>query len=367
MTHAVKMEVMTPVHVGMGTEKSLIRGLDFDVNGRAFRVFDQGQLLKKLDKNSLSIVSSFLAQANYEDMRQYLTKKNVLDDISTLYESVSDFLGANEIRTTIRNGVGKCYIPGSSIKGAIRSVLAANLWNRRHGDLNETSVLGGINDSLLRFLQVTDCMLENQPMIFPVKIYSGDEQPRGNKFGSWKDNKIGGHTENFSSNKFVTFYEMLPDESSGKITSGEFRINWGTNAFVRQQNRIPNLQIFDNEKGIFWLIKIIQEHTNRFLNAELDFFDTFYNQDLDEDFFSDLNFLIAENKKSENSCLLRIGANVGWHSITGDWKYAGKHVQATDTNRHNRNIQYKTRKIGFHKDNYGMRFFLPGFIKLEIV
>lgn len=358
---------MTPVHVGMGAEKSLIRGLDFDVNGRAFRVFDQGQLLKKLDKNSLSIVSSFLAQANYEDMRQYLTKKNVLDDISTLYESVSDFLGAKEIRTTIRNGAGKCYIPGSSIKGAIRSVLAANLWNGRQGDLNETSVLGGINDSLLRFLQVTDCMLENQPMIFPVKIFSGDEQPRGNKFGSWKDDRVGSHNETFIPERFVTFYEMLPDESSGEITSGEFRMNWGTNAFVRQQNRIPNQQIFNNEKGIFWLIKIIQEHTDRFLNAERDFFDTFQNESLDDHFFNELDMLIEENTKSENSCLLRIGANVGWHSITGDWKYAGKHVQATDTNRHNPNIQYKTRKIGFQEYDYGMRFFLPGFIKLEII
>ncbi|MBZ5857564.1 type III-A CRISPR-associated RAMP protein Csm5 [Flavihumibacter profundi] len=369
MTHQVELEVLTPVHVGMGTEKTLIKGLDFIYKGRNFYVFNSGKILEQLEQKDLASVSSFLSGGDFDGFTTFLERKRLLEGASILYSSYSEYGNTNEVRTTFRNGAGKYLIPGSSIKGVIRGILASHLWEGRTADIQLNTLMGNIDNNLMRFLQVTDCMIDTQPMIFPVKIFSADHD-RGSRenYGAWKHNRNGGHAENFSQDGFVTYFEMLPDEMSGHATKGSFRINWGGAEYIRRNNNsVPNINLFEEVGGVNWLIKTIKKHSANFLERELDFFEAYRNERLDDSFFQELEWLLEQNEADENSCIIRIGGNVGWHSITGDWKFSDSHINAVEIHRGRGPVEYKTRKLGFQKDDIGLRFFLPGYVKLKVI
>jgi hypothetical protein len=102
-----------------------------------------------------------------------------------------------------------------------------------------------------------------------------------------------------------------------------------------------------------------------YLEREKDFFQKYPNSVLEEfNFMDQMDWLINENNKP-GSFLLRLGANVGFHSITGDWKFRNDHSQ-TGRDPRSQAIRYKTRKFVFWKDEEGWLFYLPGFVKLTL-
>ena len=65
----------------------------------------------------------------------------------------------------------------------------------------------------------------------------------------------------------------------------------------------------------------IRAHTHQYLTREKAYFAKFENKVLDDfkPIQDRLDHLIRQNKEPD-SCLLRVGAGVGFHSITGDWQ-----------------------------------------------
>jgi hypothetical protein len=372
MTHQLKLEVITPVHVGMGMEKKLLKGLDFVIDEKegVYRVLNNDSILSNLERREIEIVSNYLAAGDFEAFSSFLNKRRSLIEKMTRYTWKSNFRQATEIRQVSIDGDGKYYIPGSAIKGALRSIILTSLWNGRNGDINTRHLMGGIENNLMRYLQVTDCYVDEKPGIYPVKVFSADME-KGQKIGKWKDRSNGGHEEEFNNNRFVNHYEMLPDGLNRPSATGEFRLNWGGYEFLKKQNRniTPNLEkVFDQSVGIDYLFHSARKITQEHIQKEIEFFDIYQNWHLGEDFFNELHWLLEQN--TEPSCLVRIGANVGWHSITGNWKFKS-HVEAVEKNRGyivgGRERAFKTRKIGFdHDENAHVRFFLPGFIKITL-
>jgi len=373
-TYNFNLEVLTPVHVGMGKEKDYLPGLDYGLYGGYFEIYNQSKLLNSLSTPQLNAVAAHLVNGDMNTFSKYLNNNNLITNEVIDYTWPSQFMpGNNEsIKRCYQNGLGKWIIPGSSIKGVLRSAIATALFKKNGSQvlLNEKELLGNIESDLLKFLQVSDCTIEGKPGIFPVKIFSGDKNI-DRKYGAWKNNRIGGHNTEFNKQDFVTYYEMLPDAKSSddnKTTFGQFRINWGANIkienFLSTNNR--NFHVVFNNESIQWLIEVLKSHTNSFIDKEIAFFQKYSNDRLNNIFFQELEEIKSANQNSKDTFVMRIGANVGWHSITGDWKW-NDYSKAIELNRQNR-VQFKTRKILFDKydDKSPIRFTLPGFVKITL-
>jgi CRISPR/Cas system CSM-associated protein Csm5 (group 7 of RAMP superfamily) len=374
MTHQIELEVITPVHVGMGMEKKLIRGLDFIYRDEEYHVLTPDRILGTLDRKEIEMISNYLAAGNYTAFSSFVEKHTDLLKTGTRYSWHSSFGNAPEIRPLYSDGAGKHFLPGSAIKGVLRGILLTKLLQDKGGEMNDTELMGRIENNLMRYLQVTDCYVDQTPGIYPVKVFSADLNGR-EKIGKWKDKNRNGHEVIFNSDKFVTYYEMLPDGENSHKTRGHFRINWGGNDFIRKHNheKVPNLgKVFEHPSGIQHLFEAARENTKKHLEREIKYFENYQNRKLDESFFDELNWLWEQNEEqSGTSCIIRVGANVGWHSITGNWKFRD-HIEAVEKNRGKivGGIEkaYKTRKLGFdHNGEDDYRFFLPGFVKLSLV
>jgi CRISPR/Cas system CSM-associated protein Csm5 (group 7 of RAMP superfamily) len=371
MIQNIILDVITPVHVGMGQEKRMMAGLDFafDQRNGAYYVYKQQDWFKRLHEKERNAVTGFMVRGEFSALANFIRHNNLISEEQMSYKWDSILGPAEEVRRTFQDGMGRYYIPGSAIKGSIRSVLGTSL--KKQGEPFYGSIFGSIDNNLMRFLQVTDCYLEQSPGIYPVKVYSADNID-GRREGMWKNKSNGGHTRGLDTSAFVTFFEMFTDGVNTVQANGRFRVNWGGSDFVRSRvQAVPNIELFNRDEGVNILWRLIRESTKRHIEKEILFFETYQNDSLKESFFDELKWLSDVNLESENSCLLRIGGNVGWHSITGDWKY-NDYIDAVERNRSNivkgRQLAYKTRKLGFDYDEHGnLRFFLPGFVKLTKV
>lgn len=382
--HNFSLEVITPVHIGMGEEKDYIKGLDYVYRNGKYVVYSQQKLLNSLNEKEANAFSSFLASGNFTGFTNYVNSNRLIKDNMIVYEWPCDYETQSpndEIKRCAQDGLGNWLIPGSSIKGSLRSVIATALY-KSSSNLNEIrldDLLGKIDNNIMRFVQVSDCQVNSKPGIFPVKIFSADP----NYSGQWKhtrDNRNGpSHSPQFKPNGFVSFYEMLTDGVNSEPTSGSFRINWDAPELIKEKREqdIPNFNKVFTDQGIEWLIESARLHTNRFIEKEIHFFETYTNNSITaESLMNELKWLKEENDQIKNGFLLRVGANVGWHSITGDWKF-NDFVSATESNRGNivgRGMEkaFKTRKLIFDwqypdEDAAAVRrFALPGFVKITL-
>jgi hypothetical protein len=382
-THNFLLDVLTPVHIGMGKEKDYIKGLDYIYRDGKYIVYSQQKLLNNLKAKEANAVSSFLASGNFTQFTAYISTNHLITDEMVIYEWPCEYetqAPNDEIKRCVQDGLGNWLIPGSSIKGSLRSIIATALFQSigNSNEINLNNLLGKIDNNIMRFVQVTDCHVATKPGIFPVKIFSADP----NNSGQWKDtrdNRNGpSHSPRFKPNGFVSFYEMLTDGVNSDPTSGTFRINWDAQTLIKEsrQHDIPNFNRVFSNQGIEWLIDKGRSHTNAFIEKEIHFFESYPNDSITTDSFLDeLKWLKEDNEKVKNGFLLRVGANVGWHSITGDWKFKN-YVTATEDNRGEMvgrlERAYKTRKLIFDSkepnegDELVRRFALPGFVKLTL-
>jgi hypothetical protein len=132
------------------------------------------------------------------------------------------------------------------------------------------------------------------------------------------------------------------------------------------KSNIPNYNYLLANKPQNWLVDTIRAHTHQYLTREKAYFTKFENKNLDDlkPIQDRLDDLIKQNKEL-NSCLLRVGAGVGFHSITGDWQEQSQdHI--TQWNQAKDYLKNKTRKFAFEEIDEGVDFALMGFIKLTL-
>ena len=171
----IKLEILTPVHIGGGKEKDWSKGIDFvHHEGKIYildkeRVFldllenkKEGSYLSKINSGNLVNLERFILHELGDNLEDYATK--IID--SDMPES------ASEIKSLIRNGQGKPYIPGSSIKGALASVIANYLSkNSSQKETNHKKLLGEFSESIMRYIRPSDFML-NHTEIQNVKLFN---------------------------------------------------------------------------------------------------------------------------------------------------------------------------------------------------
>ena len=349
----LKIEVLTPLSIGAGAGKDWVRGVDFVVNKRKIYKLN----LKKIVKEGVNIdrLTSLFASKNEKGIINLITEPKL--------EKVSDFVmplpadSPNDIKAFVKNQLtGKPILAGSSLKGAIRSILFDYL---RDSELDEKQVFGSSvkGDEFMRFIKISDAEFDGTSLV-NTKIFN--LQNKKDWEGGWKHK---GFTNGmFTQDGFNTIYECLKPSQSG-FASIMLSLN--------QFDKIGNHSYNEEKRGILSndLFKVINNHTKEYLEKEKAFFEK-YSADKTNLIVDSINNLLKLIPSDNSYCILKMSAGSGFHSITGDWQFEDYSNGRLDRKRADKKdlktageILPKSRKIAV----YGEHFDLMGFVKLTAI
>lgn len=377
----LKIEVLTPLSIGAGSEKDWVKGVDFVVNkGKIYKLN-----LKKIVKEGVDIdrLTSFFASKNEQGIINLITEPKL--------EKVSDFVmplpadSPNDIKAFVKNQLtGKPILAGSSLKGAIRSILFDYL---RDSELDEKQVFGSSvkGDEFMRFIKISDAEFDGTSLV-NNKIFNL-RNDKGSWCGGWKH---GGNTdETFKQDGFNTIYEVLMPSDVGYasfMVSNQFlEVDW--RRFYDQWQRetrkdaeketIRHLigkveskkTLLRNENSLNTFFKVINNHTKEYLEKEKTFFEK-YSANKTDLIVNSIDNLLKLIPSDNSYCILKMSAGSGFHSITGDWQFDDYSNGQLDRKRADKKdlktagkILPKSRKIAV----YGEHFDLMGFVKLTAI
>lgn len=366
----VQLEIVSPLHVGAAGEKLWIQNIDYFYNGEEVIIFDQSKLIRTLAKAftpngtaALSAYQNLLASNRNWEIEQFLEECGIAPfDIAKKEYAVSN-APASEIRPLIRTGVGQAIIPGSSIKGAIRSTIFHTLFKKFKPEEYrvDQTLFGDIGNNIMKFIRPFDAVC-NQTGLINCELFNLYQN-----YGNWESD--------YKQQFLISAEVFLPSAN----TSFRLAIADGLMSILKKEgNRISKYltpRYIDNvvktDRPVQFLFKLINNYTRVHLEREIAFFKK-YDQAEDTEYIIDNLESYLAYTQDENQCLLRMAYGSGFHGITGDWRFSdhtstilrpdSKNKTWNATSRSKEPARYKSRKItGLDVDAT-----LMGFVKLKI-
>lgn len=325
--YACTIKTITPVHIGAGSEKVYNSSEYIHGKIRKFKsinkvnVSNYYQSLPEEDKDNfldeLMNPDFLLETYKQEDsnIKDYVEYKSI-DQIKRYEETKSTHI---EIKENIKTQ-NKIYIPGSSIKGSLKTVLLYN--DIKKADMNsiekiisrnhlnkreyykfledffvnsEKKIFGkkvnGAQKDIMKYIQITDSSTMNIPYIYNIKTIQATEQ---GKYNLHKDKK----TRN-------TVYNYLETIGTGNTLTTELKLN-------NNPKILEIMGLTDKSKllNLDYIKQSLYNYAEEYIYYELDFAEK-YQIDFLEKFYSDLI-----KKNTEDQPLLRIGQGSGFMSTT---------------------------------------------------
>lgn len=360
ISHKIKIEALTPVYVGASKDRQLIQGIDyFDQDKQVFFV-DKLKLYEQFEGKGVSFdqYSNFIATGNTKRLKEYL-----FDDLDIYPEEISSkvldssiALG-NEINTMIRTGQGVPYIPGSSIKGAIRSILFHHLkkqvkvgqeWDKRKNEFVdprantlEKETIGSFEKSITRFLRVYDAHFREEDLaLMNVNLFNLYNH------GRWES-------------KFKKGFKLSIEALKPNSNPSEYTLNIASPLieYIRreQEDLLPtHIDKVIKDHPFQYLFYLINEYTYTHIERELEFFKTYDQVEGIGEIIECLERLQGLTNAHPNQCVLRLASGSGFHGITGDWRF-DDHTETIDY-PDNKNIRWVRKRGNRDKTKEGTRY-----------
>lgn len=323
----IKIETLTCVHVGSGV--FLKRGNDFVLgklqdNSSEITIVNLRKALQLIGEENINAWVSSIENGRPIDsvIKQFAPKAKPSD-----YSERNILMWAGETTDTLKefihDGLGKPYLPGSSIKGAIRTAVLATVAKditNKEGKIKKEFYKDGRqttnytakkveeeafgpspNEDAFRFLQVGDAIFgENyEAAVMLVNINERDN----NSF--WDTSK-------------KQLVEVLTD---GDEATFDLKIN--TPLYERAKYKVHQLPSCMKDANT--LFETINKHTLSLLESEIAYWEERKNNEYAESVDSYLEKLEAVQKAAEDcakhpgTCVMRMGHGSGWRFITGAW------------------------------------------------
>ena len=367
----IKIETLTPVHVGSGN--MLYNNTDFvsvtirkgDISKPYLVVISEEKVWNLLGGQHLD--NWLQAIAGRENLREFL-KRFAPDAKSKDYTKrrMPLFCKINPndtLKECIHNGLGLPYIPGSSIKGAIRTAILASLAgsisnrenkiqaeNRGKTTIEATQIEKELfgddpNSDVFRFIHAGDAYFEKETEI-ASRLVSLNIRQREDSL--WDESKS----------------QII--EAIGTKAVSEFQLKVSSDYYDFVKRNYPqtgNLPVSSTGD----LFNMINEHTRQLVEKEMNYWNEVDKSDGD-DYVEEMKKISQEINQCEagKSCVLRIGHASGWRFITGAWTEEFRNFKdvVVPASRSNHRVyeQYdfpKTRRLD--EESYVL-----GFVKLTI-
>lgn len=356
----IKVEILTPINIGAGMEKDWIKGLDYiEKDGFIYKLSLHKMLQSGIDIEQLT---DCLQEKNESKLLQLV--RNRLDSVSEK-KIKSPVNSNNDIKAFVCNELSECpIIPGSSLKGAIRSILYNYLLAGK--EASEAQIFGSSKkgDEFMRFIKFTDIEFLETGLV-NTKIFNLRSE-HNKLLGGWKQ-KANSTTDKFNPIGFNTIYEvLLPGQNAyGSLMLSEKLFN----LYGERGQPLGDAKKIILTNNYHELFSIINKHTQSYLQKEFAFFKQ-YEAKYSDSIIDNIEYLLQQIRNAnENECILKMAAGSGFHIITGDWKFDDYSITDIKSNRGRNRGFYKntpsskSRKIAL----WNNKFQLMGFIKLCIV
>ena len=331
----IKIRALTAVHIGSG--ETLQYGTDFvsgkNTDGDVLSVIDPRKVLNLIGIDNVHQWVSAIErrESTSQVVRRYAPNARIEDYSKRIIMEWSLAKETDTLKEQIHDGQGRPYIPGSSIKGAIRTaVLAALSGNIKDAEAKvdktkrdiygnpipngrgqiqykadakqvEAELFGNDpNKDVFRFLQVGDAYFGELKEV-AVRMVNINERERHSFWDTSKPQLI---------------EAISPDDKT------EFQLRLNIDGYNFSQKAVKELPMCMS--SIPELFKTINAHSVKLLKEELDYWEERKSLD-DSDkvslYMEKINDIlaIAQNCVIGKECVLRVGHGSGWRFITGAW------------------------------------------------
>lgn len=310
----IEVKTITPVHIGSG--QTLTNNADFVVDKQQVKIPHQKQLADTLNKMADTMSAEQFAKIESSDKLETITEViSNFDDVSNCYTTshLDSQQKLYEIRAAIKTAFHQPYIPGSSLKGALRSALLSfyrhKLATGEHALPNgkhfEQAIKGFFGEQpqhdLLRALKVGDITFVRDSLSLDcarVISQNKDQQDYEKKFKNY--------FEGFKV-QVMGYGEILFDNNLLAIVQ---RYNQGNRQPV--MSRLDNITLPDDWSS---LATILRCHTLNFIEKEVQLLQ---GRHMLQHYRQFLQKLKQRMHDDPNLVCLQLGYGSGWQGITGD-------------------------------------------------
>lgn len=315
----VKIQTLTAVHIGSG--ETLQYGTDFvqglTDNDYVLSVIDPRKVLALIGENNIHqwVASIERKEATSAVVKRFAPHAQISDYSQRLIMEWSAAKPTDTLKEHIHDGQGRPYIPGSSLKGAIRTCVLASIANEKNGlekniqnsygkvsaKIIESDLFGSDpNKDVFRFMQIGDAYF-GQMREVAVRMVNINERERR---GFWDESK-------------PQLIEAIPPEDET-----EFHMKLNIEGYNISKPKVHNLPMcMLSEESLF---KTINAHTLNLLEGEIAYWEEREQDDdtqkvsLYMEKISDIASIVKECVDGKE-CVLRVGHGSGWRFITGAW------------------------------------------------
>lgn len=306
--YKLKGIVLSPLHIGTGYQ---IEPFDYVIrNGKLYRI-PLEDFLYQLSKEKREIFENVIDSGNLNKIRKYITEEidlekysaysvRVTEEIERLYLSkINDIQNQLLIDPFIRTGgVNKPYIPGSSIKGAIRTALISQI--AQNSNLPQPMEYREEFEFESRLLGSTD--REKNDPFRGIKITDG-VLPSDSTIISQIKNVTKDRSGNLQPNNIQLICEVTYSKISGKPIEFESNLTLDNNLFsANYLSRSFAIEEIKKACNSFYKDKLSMEDKKFYSNSTISHnSDSLLNEEIDD-----------------NSFLIRLGRFSGVESVTID-------------------------------------------------
>lgn len=370
----VRIQTLTPIHIGSG--EFLRNNVDFveyqEGNKSYIGIIDPKKILELIGVEHIDAWMTAIEKR--ENIQDFVSRKNEharpLDYISRKLENkVVSIKEGDTLKICIHDGLGKPYIPGSSIKGAIRTAVLAtlpktttalnNIVKVKYGgkkDVSaksvETELFGSDPTSdIFRFIKIGDAYFNNG-CEFTARLINLNI--RGNK--DLIDKSKAQLVEAISVDQCTEFTMKVDKDSYNKAKS-----QWSG------KNPLGNFP--EGMKDIASLFDLVNIHTTKLVKEEIDYWTNKKDKSGAELYIKNMKEILQKIDlcKSGKECVLRIGHASGWRFMTGAWTEDLKNFKSDIVPASRYNNEFKYKQYDFPKsrrldENSG----IWGFVKLSV-
>lgn len=388
MKQNIKIKTLSQVHIGSG--ETLHKGTDFLVReerGTSYiYIIDPDRIGLALgrDRDAEKLFQLWTASIENGNTEDFFTTAHIMDNPLAYSKRRIVSYAINKADMTLKecmhDGRGIPYIPGSSLKGAIRTAIATclldkqldksirkrivdqRIWQDDRGRWHvkskpaEADVLGSINDSLMRFVRVGDAFFGKGSEIAVTEVSLNireDDELLDKKNQQAVEAIDTGQTARFSIDINRERYNKAASSAGERLR-----------AFPPDFATIPAL------------FSLINDHTKALVESDISFWEEQQEEgymarggELDNYMASMKGILSDISKCQTGECVLRVGQASGWRFMTGAWtesldNFSKKVIPASRPHNDEKYWKYKefpkTRRIDL--DAYPF-----GFVKLSII
>lgn len=313
---AFKIKTITPVHIGNG--RFLQAKTEYVFGQENIGVVDEAKVLELIGEDKIADWVSSIEKG--QGLVSFLSGFGIKPSVQKIsgrtlaYQCDRDQARIQaSLKEQLLNGQGLPYIPGSSIKGAVRSALFSaeiresgkvinsnDLYDRDRikGNALEKKLFGfDPNHDIFRFLQIGDAYFESNSTVAINMVNINIKQD--------------GAIFDISKNQLI---EAIGKEKQANFSMKLNHTGMDSNIKFRSINHFPDsFASFDS------LFQTINNNTQTLIDEEIEFWTEHISEGSVKEYIDNLELILKEsNNCSEKECVLRIGHGSGYVFISGN-------------------------------------------------